>query len=412
MGTKDVLYVLPAFPKVSETFIINEVSFLRANCIGVLPVSIDSADALEDTIHEKATGLRRDTEYVNDRSTTAFVRDALGFLVDRPRALLEVSRLNWRLGALPSVSRLGRLHKGIEVARIAVKRDVDHIHGHWTLPSNTALLASLLADRSFSFTFHAHDIYDELPEMIAETDFPTLRYKVDRSEFIVTCTARNKKYLVDEYGLPPTKLHHIYHGVDTEEFRPASTADTAADRTHLLAIGRLVEYKGFDNVVGASAELRDRGFGFECTIVGDGPQYDSLVEQVREHNLEETVSLPGYLPHEEVRELYSEATVFVFAGAADEGHYGLPNVLVEAAAMGVPIVTTGLPAVPELVTDGTSGLVLADSDPGTIADAVERVLVDDDLRESFVTNSRKTVEEKFAIDETLDPLVELFERHA
>lgn len=407
MTDQDIAYVLPLFPKVSETFIINEVDRLQSEGIDVLPISIDESDALEETRHERASSLEAETEYAMDYPPGRFVLYTFWFLVLSPRRFFETVLLNWRFGALPSVSRLGRLYKAIIVARLVEETDTEHIHGHWTLPSNTALLAAHLTGRSFSFTLHAHDIYEELPALAEDRDFPSAQYKIERAEFIFTCTARNRDHLKSEFDLAAEKVIHVYHGVDIDQFTPSERPATVPPQ--LLSIGRLVGYKGFDRVVDACGELRDREREFGCFIVGDGPEYDSLERQISERGLADTVSMTGYLPHDVVCEMYDQAEVYVFAGSQDEGHYGLPNVLIEAAAMELPIVTTRMPAISELVSDGVNGIILDDREPETIADAVEELLRDPELRAEMGERSREVVADRFDIEKTLEPLVETFQ---
>lgn len=406
----DVAYILPLFPKVSETFIVNEIDYMESSGFDVVPISIDRESELEGTTHAKAESLQKQTEYVMDYSALRFLVYLCFFLVRSPRRLATVCWLNWRLGELPDASRLGRLYKTVIIAKIVVDENVSHVHGHWTLPSNTALLASKLAGRTFSFTLHAHDIYDDLPLLAADTEFPTVEYKIECAEFIFTCTARNREFLMSEYGIPELKIQHVYHGVDLDQFDPSGESHED-DPPMILTVGRLVDYKGFDRVVDACGMLRDRGVEFQGQIVGDGAMYGDIRAQIQRLGLDDHVSMPGYVPHETVRDLYDRAAVYVFAGSHEQGHYGLPNVMVESAAMGVPIVTTWMPAVPELVEHETNGLVVDDRDPETFADAIERALDDDEFRRTLGENGRQKIQAQFALSKTLDPLVDTFHEH-
>jgi glycosyltransferase involved in cell wall biosynthesis len=198
--------------------------------------------------------------------------------------------------------------------------------------------------------------------------------------------------------LPPDcvdRIHRVYNGLDLDvlPFRTQHAGEPAT----LLAAGRLVEKKGFADLIDALAILRDRGRALPATIVGGGRLDADLRAQVDACGLTDLVTFTGPLPQDATHDLMRRATVFAapVVVAPDGDRDGLPTVLLEAMALGTPVVTTGVTGIPEAVQDGRTGLVVPERAPYALADAIERLLDDAALRTRLVTNARVLVEREF-----------------
>jgi glycosyltransferase involved in cell wall biosynthesis len=176
------------------------------------------------------------------------------------------------------------------------------------------------------------------------------------------------------------KVRRIYHGVELERY--ASLDRREADEPIVVAVGQLKEKKGLRFLVDAMAELRARGLRASCRIIGEGPLRDELEAQVSRLGLDRSVALLGALPHDAVMQAYAEATVFTLpcVVAIDGDRDGIPNAILEAMASGIAVVSTATSGIPEVVRDGETGLLVPGADAASLADALERLLLDNDLR--------------------------------
>jgi glycosyltransferase involved in cell wall biosynthesis len=283
--------------------------------------------------------------------------------------------------------------------------------------TEAALAVATLLGCGFSFTAHARDIY-ATPN--------ALEQKMRAARFVVTCTeynARHLRRLCPE--LPPDRLHVIRHGVpgppglrltgarpqgeDPAEWGARSRPSSGGPPL-LLSAGRLIPKKGLDLLVDACALLRDRGVSFECRIAGAGPLFRDLDRRIARAGLGGHVRLLGWQGAAEMARLYGAATVFALPSRVVRGgdRDGLPNVLVEALAQGVAVASTRVSAIPELIRDGVTGLVVEPDDPASLAAALERLLSDAELRERFAEAGRRLVAEQFDLETNTRRLLGLF----
>jgi glycosyltransferase involved in cell wall biosynthesis len=290
----------------------------------------------------------------------------------------------------------------------AVQRegDVRHLHGHFCHGVATITwFASRLTGLPFSFTAHAKDIYQ--PDL---NPGRLLERKLGAARFVATCTCANAQVLSARHPRPD-EVHAIYHGLDTEWFAPRPAA-RGNEAPLVLAVGRLVEKKGFDQLVEACALLVQRGARFRCAIVGeDGDAGAALRAQIDTLGLREHVQLHSAVAQDRLREIYRGARVFALPCrvTADGDRDGFPNVLAEAMAMGVPVVTTPISGIPEMIDDGVHGL-LVDGGAASLADAIERLLGDAALHRRLAVSARERICERFDSRRTTIALRDLFVR--
>ncbi|MCH9032689.1 MAG: glycosyltransferase family 4 protein, partial [candidate division Zixibacteria bacterium] len=271
------------------------------------------------------------------------------------------------------------------------------------MPSTVAYFTSRISGVPFSFTAHAKDIF------VYEPSETLLQEKCERSSFVITVTHYNKSYF--HQILPEInhdKIRVLHNGVNLERF---SYNDQRNRKDNLiLAIGRLVPKKGFHTLLEACSELRRRGRDFECVIIGDGQEREKLQTQLSELDLNGFVSLVGSKTSDEVKALMDEATVVCLpcCVATDNNQDALPTVLLEALACGVPSVSTNVSGIPEIIESGKEGFLVDPETPQDIADRLEQILSDKELRERFGRNGRAKAESFFNLEKNVGELLRLF----
>ena len=417
-----VAYVLKGFPRLSETFISNEVRLLTGLGMKLSLFSIKQGDALVD-----ADGLP-EVDYlpgVTSMSNTLlipwlftniapFAPAQLYWLIKAPLRYLRTLRFaidcarRYGTGAVKKTF-IKEFLFATQIARAIHKAgDFAHIHAHFCHDAtNVAWMCSQLTGLPFSFTAHAKDIYQN---KLNPGDL--LERKLEATSFATTCTFANVHYL-SRKTREPNKIHGIYHGLNIRLFRPAAPATTRSGPLKLLSIGRHVEKKGFDYLIDACALIKQRELDFTLTILGEsGDQTNLLHKKIRELGLCDQVHLLGPIPQKDLPQIYRESDLFVLPCViVDDGDRdGIPNVMAEAMACALPVVVSDISGIPELVVHEDSGLLLPQRDSGAIADAIVRLAQDPDLRLRLGRNARLSVEQDFDADTTHTHLYELFQQ--
>jgi glycosyltransferase involved in cell wall biosynthesis len=283
------------------------------------------------------------------------------------------------------------LYQALALAVAVRRQQIDHLHAPFASDACTvARLAARFAGVPYSFTARAKDIFHES----ARPD--DLRRKFRDAAGVVTISDYHLDYLRRTFGPLAARVQRIYNGLDLEEFpyRPPGTRAPV-----ILAVGRLVEKKGFADLVEACAVLAREGRTFRCRIVGDGELRADLQAHVERLGLQGRVELVGPLPQAEViRAMHAAAVLAVpCVVGADGNRDGLPNVIQEALALGTPVVSTDVTGIPEVVRDGETGLQVPQHDPPALAAALGRLLDDPDLRVRLAARGRRLIEAEFDI---------------
>jgi glycosyltransferase involved in cell wall biosynthesis len=400
-SSRPVTFLLKRFPRLSETFILNELLALERQGVPLRIYSI--LNPQEEVVHADVAKLRTPVEYfpVGIRGAWHLARAHLRMLSGAPGAYartLADAASRRRLAALKHFVRAGWL-----AARL---RDVEagHLHAHFAHgPASVAQFASQISGIGFSFTAHAKDIYTTPPEL--------LRTKLRAARFVVTCTQYNARHLADLAGDPwANRIFRIYHGVDFDRFRSnGARSKRPAGRPMCLAVGRLVEKKGFTYLIEAMQILTASGRRVGVRIVGGGDQRKALEAQVARAGLEGVVELSGPMPQEDLLALYEDAAVFVLpCVVTDNGDRdGIPNVLVEAMRMGVPVVSTAISGIPELVLDGKTGLLVPPRDAEALANAIAALLDDPERACGLARQAAAHVSEWFDLHRNAEALRDL-----
>lgn len=394
--------MLGQFPSVSETFILREMLALPQHGFDVVPLSLQSPD--EAVTHAEATELAQRTLYLPPlfslRSAVAQLIAALRHPAGYLAALrIVISR------SLRTPAEARQLVSSLLVAAyfaVKVGRSVRHIHGHFaTKPTTVSWLLAEILGCGYSFSCHARDIF--AGEALA---LPT---KIAEAEFVTVCTDYVRQRLLRQHRLVAEgKLYLIYHGLDVNRFVPTSQLEVKP--RVILSVGRLVEKKGYPFLLQAAGLLRSRGAEFRLIIVGDGPERQDLLRLSAGLGLQDTVEFPGALPQQQLVDLYNQASVFALASvvATDGDRDGLPNVLLEALATGIPTVASDLSAIPELIEPHKTGLLAVPGDARDLADKLEIALYDEEFRERVRLLGREKICRYFDITRNVSALAKLF----
>jgi glycosyltransferase involved in cell wall biosynthesis len=383
------------FPRLSETFVLNEFLELRRQGLSVRLYAV--MDPSETAVQPEAAALRHEVGYLRPGSWLAMVPGMAGAAWRHRIGLPAVVRLLLSRRSLATLRHCGKALVLVdELDRIGAV----HLHAHFAHgPAAVAYLAHLVSGIPFSFTAHANDLYTTPVGYIAQ--------RSAAATFVATCTGANRTYLEDTVGADPAKVVVCRHGVDLERFSAVQRNPVPG---RLLSIGRLVPKKGFDVLIRACRILADRGVAFECRIIGSGPQRDDLRALVASHGMADTVVLGPSRPQTELLVEYGQAEVFVLCPSVmgDGDRDGIPNVILEAMAVGVPVVATAISGIPEIIEDGRTGCLGPPGDPLAVADMLERLLGDPLARETLSSAGRAFASEHLDLASSVRPLAGRF----
>lgn len=398
-----IAYMVSLFPKLSETFILRELVALRRRGHGLTVFSLKHVR--EPIVHPQAEAFVADTVY--PRLGLGMIMAMMRFSLGHPLLLMAILGrivVQHRHRPWMMVKNLALVPVAAYCARRLDHMRIEHLHAHWaSYPAMVAWIIARMTGISYSVTGHAHDLF--LPN-------PMLVRKVTDAKFFATISEFNRALLFQACGpAAMNKVRLIRCGVPLEEFPFRKTGHAPQKpAARILSVGRLVDYKGFDVLIRACRELRDRGQRVQCVIVGDGPEETDLHRLVASLGLREDVDLIGSRTQAEVRKMMGTADLFVLACVKgnDGLQDGIPIVLMEAMALGVPVVSTKLSGIPELVRDGKTGLLVAPGDADHLAVAMQRLLHDDELRERLRVAARAWVEKEFDLERSITYLGDAF----
>lgn len=402
-GAMKLAYLCNLFPGLSSTFILRELVALRERGMTIEPLSIRKATGphlLADTDRRMA----EETFTVLPPQFGRFVVSHVRALFTRPGSYVRTLRRTLALSQPGPRARLWRLFYFVETMVVwdeCRRRGVRHVHAHFANQAcDVALLLTTYAGRGWTYSFTVHG-----PAEFFELRQNRLREKVQGAAFVVCISqfARSQVMTVTDVEDWP-KLHVVHCGVDPAVYAPpVEPRDSTTLR--ILCLGRLVPEKGQAILLDAFERLVARSVDARLTLVGDGPTRGDLEAQVQARGLAGRVVFMGPVGQDDVPPLYEDADVFCLPSFAE----GLPVVLMEAMATELPVVTTRIAGVPELVVDGENGLTVPPSDPNALAAALERLAGDAALRRELGTAARAKVLAEFDIRDSAAQLQPLFE---
>jgi colanic acid/amylovoran biosynthesis glycosyltransferase len=403
MSAPTVAYLLKMYPRFSETFVLSELLELERQGLRLHVISLKKPD--DGVFHADVARLRAPVTYLPESpliAPGAFVAAHRQLAGRDPRRYAAALARALALRRRTAIKHF--LQAGL-IAPLVPRLGITHVHAHFASgPAAVALHLHRLTGMSYSLTAHAKDIY------IDTVDEAALAAKLRSARFAVTVSDYNRRHLARL--VDPRRLVRIYNGVDLERF--SANGARRGEPPLVLGVGRLIEKKGFEDLIRACAVLVREQRRFWCAIVGRGPLESRLRALVHDLGLGHVVELTGPLPRERLLALYRRASVVVApcTVGSDGNRDGLPTVLVEAMALGVPVVSTDVTGIPELVQDQRTGLVVPQRDPDAIARAVLRVLDDRRAAASLARAARACVEEEFDARRNVAQLRSLLEEAA
>jgi glycosyltransferase involved in cell wall biosynthesis len=385
--------ILKGYPRISETFISNEILLLEQ--LGFQIHLFSMRQPRESFVHGSVQKIKAPVDYLPEtlwRPLPKLLAYNLRLACKRPRRYARALKKAWR--------RFRRTHKtatlkhllqaGYLVQRFLPGTHVGHLHAHFAhSPTSVALFASQLSGLPFSFTAHAKDIYTSHRRQLAE--------KISLARFVVTCTGYNQQYLKQLNGNRTTPVYRVYHGIDTRLFNHHCPRSKPHPPYQILTVARLTAKKGLPTVLKALQSIHRQGIAVKHTLIGDGEERENILALVKRYGLDSVTRWLGTQPHEVVIEHYRRADLFVVGCevAPNGDRDGIPNVLLESMAMGVPVVATRVSAIPELVAHHKSGLLVPPRRPHLLAQAIQELLTNESLRQKVIQAGQETVAQAF-----------------
>ena len=400
-----VAYLAPEIPALSATFVYNEILALERQGIDVVPITVHQPNAIvEGNADVEALAAR--THYLYQKSLAQFLYVSILFLLSNPVVYLRaVGAMVQDVFKVGLFSRIGvgliyRFLASASVAEILKKQRCTHLHVHFAhIPTDIAMYSAMLAGIPFSFTSHANDLFQR---------GWLLKEKVDRAKFCVTISEYNKKYLM-QHGAQESSVHVVHCGVDSAAFGALSDKNSN-DKLVIGSLGRAVEKKGFDILLDTVPLLKQQGITLQIQLAGDGPLLPLLQQQAARLGITDDVEFCGAIAHDNVSTWLQTLDLFVLPCQRDANGDmdGIPVVLMEAMMVGVPVISTRISGIPELVVDNVTGLLAQPGDSDSLAQAIVCLQGNKNLRQSLVNSAVALVQDQFDLNKNTARLAKLF----
>src|SRR5437899_1820532 len=395
-------YLYSRYPVISQTFCDAEMLALERLGLDLTIGSIYSP--LTSLRHEHISSLRAPIHYAPPQEILRVSEKKAKIAGRWPRNVVE--RHDERYG--PAVKAEQRARNALYFADFFARNGVDHVHLHLAnRAAHTAVFLKEISGIPFSVTAHGQDFMKDL----GSDDL--LREICNAAEFVTAETDYSRDLLRQRCPNSAAKIQRVYNGIDLERF-PAPRSCNGDRIPRIVSVGRLVPFKGFDDLIDACAELARRRIDFVCDIIGDGPLRETLQAKIEQLDLSSRVNLLGSLSEGAVLAKLQAADLFALASTTDaQGPTDVfPTVILEAMASARPVVSTRLAGIPELVVDGQTGMLAPPGDSVALAHALEQLLRDPELRLRFGDAGRARIEQDFRIEQTVAPLIDLFQKNS
>ncbi len=399
-------YFVKMYPRLSETFILNEILELERRGVEVTLFSLRKSN--EGRFHPQVAELKAPVFYLEELSP----KKGWAVLAEHWPTLFPHTPKLWQLmGELIAQDQ----PKLIEIllfsawaSAVALSRGVGHLHAHFaSVPSTLTYFANRISGLPFSFTAHAKDIFQDTVER------KMLEEKLAAARFVITVTEFNHRFLNSNYpAVPVSKIKVLHNGINLDFFN--FEPQTRREKNLILSIGRLVPKKGFPDLLEACSILKSRQIPFRCIIVGQGEQGPLLEAKREELGLSDRVSLVGPKTQVEVLPYLKQASVLALPCTVDgDGNQdALPTVLLEALATGCPVISTTVSGIPEIIDSGTNGLLVPPGNPLALAEGIEEIFDSPETAARFSLEGRKKAEAEFDLKKSVTALEDLFRQSA
>jgi colanic acid/amylovoran biosynthesis glycosyltransferase len=386
-------YLFERFPSFGQTFCYREVAELYRQ--GITPPIFSIRNPKDEPAQDWDARIVRPVHYLPEESE----------LLDHIRRASKKGRLAPEI--IAAVDEWGRradflrLYQAVYVGLRLQEAGIVHTHAHFAgMAARTAFWIAKFFPITFSFTAHANDIFAPRKFEIG------LDKLVGAACLVVTETDYSEKFLRGRFPEHADRIHRIYNGLNLAEF---GRANFSADPPLIVAIGRLIAKKGFANLIRACARLVERRRLFRCEIFGEGPLEKELRAQIEELGLQERIQLLGPKPQHELRARLTGASVFVLPSVPepDGGMDNLPTVIMEAMATGLPVVSTRIGGIPEMVIENETGFLVQPGDVPALGGTVERVIGDRSLAQKLGQSGYERAQKLFSIEKNVRELCAL-----
>jgi glycosyltransferase involved in cell wall biosynthesis len=394
-------YLYSRYPVISQTFCDAEMLDLEQRGIELVIGSV--YPPLTSLRHEYIARLAAPIHYAPPQEILRILERNAKTTRKWPRDLVE--QHEGRYGPMAKAEQ--RARNALYFAGFFARSGVDHVHVHFAnRAAHTAVFLKEISGTPFSVTAHGQDFMKDL----GSDDL--LREICASAEFVAAETDYSRDLLRQRCPNSAAKIHRVYNGIDLERFPAPRSANNHVPR--IVSVGRLVPFKGFDDLIDACDELARRRIDFVCDIIGDGPLRETLQAKIEQLDLSSRVNLLGSLSQDAVLEKLQAADIFALASTTDaQGATDVfPTVILEAMASARPVVSTRLAGIPELVVDGQTGMLAPPGDSTALAHALEQLLRDPELRLRFGHSGRARIEQDFRIEQTVAPLINLFQKNS
>lgn len=385
-------YVTKMYPRFSETFIVNEVLALERTGLDLEIFSL--RPPADGRFHETLSQVRAPVSYLSRHVRSQGLWDRMR------HAHWVFPDLATHLGDLLELEADDAV-AAVELAVAVRERGITRLHAHFaSVATAVARVAARIAGIEYSFTAHAKDIFHESVDPVA------LSRRLTDAQCVVTVSDFNTEHLHRTFGPAADQVRRVYNGLDLQRF--GYSAPVARERV-VVAVGRLVEKKGFRHLIDAVAYLAAQGRGVRLDLIGAGEQEAALRDQVEALDLHQHVRLLGPLPQHRVRTVIQNAGALAAPCVVgqDGNRDGLPTILLEAMALGTPCVATPVTGIPEVLQHEQTGLLVSEADPIGLAEQLDRLLGDESLQLRLAERARALIETEFDDQHTSRQLREL-----
>ncbi|MEL6581009.1 MAG: glycosyltransferase [Cyanobacteria bacterium J06621_12] len=398
-----IAYLAPEIPSVSGTFVYQEIIALQQEGSKIVPISVHQPPVVVED--REVVKLGEITTYLYQHSLFSTLLVSIGLLLKKPQKYIAVL-----FTVLSDVSHLGikklsawklvyQFLYASRVAQVMEANNCQYLHIHFAhVPTQIGMYAALLTGIPFSFTSHANDLF---------ANQLLLSEKASRAKTAVTISQYNRQFLIDQ-GLDAERIEVVRCGIDTTKhsYIPPSPRTTTVK---IGSLGRLVEKKGMDDLILALSQLDQKGIDFQLEIAGGGSLHDDLVEMAIARNLRDKIKFVGVIPHEQVYEWMKGLDLFVLACKQDAqgDRDGIPVVLMEAMTIGIPVISTRISGITELIEHESSGFLADSNDPNSLAATIEQFLQRSDLA-TITQAARQRVVEEFELTTNVKRLQSIF----
>ncbi len=403
---KKIAYISQLLPNLTETFVYREIFALRQRGFKVMPLSIHAPSIKQ--LSSEAHDLARETSYVFPLDKRRFLTAHAYYLQTRPHKYLPtLAYILSRPNETAQTRKRTLFHFGeaIYLASQVQRAEVQHVHAHFSVNAATiAFVLARLLDISFSFTIHNNIFTDQL----------IIREKIREAKFVAVISEYSRDFALNLVPTEPQlkdKFYIVHCGVSLEQFQPRPTP------THktpiIFSVAQFAERKGYPYLIEACRLLHERGYDFECLIGGDGEQRPLLEKMIAEYQLQAKVKLLGLIYQEKLPDVLNQADMFVLPciTAKNGDKDGVPVVLMESMAREIPVISTYVSGIPELIDHEQNGLLVPEKDAAALANAIQQLLDKPELGRPWGQHGRQKIEREFNIIHSGAKMAELFERY-